>query len=43
MPADDSEERRKKPKGANILVWVMLAMLIVGLGGFSITDRKSVV
>ncbi len=38
MPADDSEERRKKPKGANILVWVMLAMLIVGLGGFSITN-----
>ena len=38
MPADYSEERRKKPKGANILVWVMLAMLIVGLGGFSITN-----
>ncbi len=38
MPADDSDDRRKKRKGANILVWVMLAMLVVGLGGFSITN-----
>jgi peptidyl-prolyl cis-trans isomerase D len=38
MPADDSEARPKKRKGASILVWIMLGMLIVGLGGFSITN-----
>ena len=35
---DDTEEPRKKRKGASILVWVMMAMLVVGLGGFSITN-----
>ena len=35
---DDTEARPKKSKGANILVWMMLVMLIVGLGGFSITN-----
>jgi len=38
MPPDDSEERRKKRKGPNVLVWILLALLIVGLGGFSITN-----
>ena len=38
MPADHSEDRPKKRKGASILVWALLAMLIVGLGGFSITN-----
>ena len=38
MQAHDSEDRPKKRKGASILVWALLAMLIVGLGGFSITN-----
>ena len=35
---DDTDAPRKKRKGASILVWVLLAMLVVGLGGFSITN-----
>ncbi|MGQ0567004.1 MAG: peptidyl-prolyl cis-trans isomerase [Gemmobacter sp.] len=38
MPADEAEDRPRKRRGASVLVWVMLAMLIVGLGGFSITN-----
>lgn len=34
----DPEAPRKPRKGANVLVWIMLAMLVVSLGGFSITN-----
>ena len=38
MPADDSEDRPKKRKGASILVWILLAMVVTGLGGYSVTN-----
>lgn len=37
--ADPTEEpRRKKGKGTSIVVWALMAMLVLGLGGFGITN-----
>ena len=37
--AKDSEDRpRKKGKGGQIVVWILVAMLVAGLGGFGITN-----
>ena len=37
MTNTDDAPRRKK-KGASIVVWVLMAMLVVGLGGFGVTN-----
>lgn len=36
--ADDTETRRKKGKGTSIIVWVLMAMLVLGLGSFGVTN-----
>jgi peptidyl-prolyl cis-trans isomerase D len=39
MPRHDQDEpQRRKGKSAGVLVWVMLAVLVTGLGGYSITS-----
>lgn len=34
----DSDTPRKKRKGGSVLVWVILALVITGLGGFGVTN-----
>ena len=34
----DTDTPRKKRKGASVLVWVILALVITGLGGFGVTN-----
>ena len=34
----DETTRRKKGKGTSIVVWALMAMLVLGLGGFGITN-----
>lgn len=36
--ADDTETRRKQGKGTSIIVWVLMAMLVLGLGSFGVTN-----
>jgi peptidyl-prolyl cis-trans isomerase D len=39
MMADNSNDTpRKKGKGTQIVVWLLMAMLVVGLGGFGVTN-----
>ncbi|MCA3443406.1 MAG: SurA N-terminal domain-containing protein [Rhodobacter sp.] len=37
-PSTDTESAPKKRKGSVVLVWVLMAMLIAGLGGFGVTN-----
>jgi len=37
-PSTGSETVPKKRKGSTVLVWVLMAMLIAGLGGFGVTN-----
>ncbi|MCA3438617.1 MAG: SurA N-terminal domain-containing protein [Rhodobacter sp.] len=37
-PSTDSETTPKRRKGSVVLVWVLMAMLIAGLGGFGVTN-----
>ena len=37
-PSTDTETAPKKRKGSVVLVWVLMAMLIAGLGGFGVTN-----
>lgn len=36
--AQGDEEKRPQKKGATLISWIMLAMILVGLGGFGITN-----
>jgi peptidyl-prolyl cis-trans isomerase D len=38
MANPTDEPRRKKGKGTSIVVWVLMGMLVLGLGGFGITN-----
>ncbi|MFN4128939.1 MAG: SurA N-terminal domain-containing protein [Paracoccaceae bacterium] len=38
MAKDSDDTPRKKGKGSQIVVWILMAMLVVGLGGFGITN-----
>ena len=38
MAKDGEDTPRKKGKGSQIVVWVLMAMLVVGLGGFGVTN-----
>ena len=38
MAKDSDETPRKKGKGNQIVVWILMAMLVVGLGGFGVTN-----
>lgn len=38
MAKDDDNSPRKKGKGSQIVIWVLMAMLVVGLGGFGVTN-----
>ena len=38
MARDSDDTPRKKGKGSQIVVWVLMAMLVVGLGGFGVTN-----
>lgn len=43
-PQTDDEERRKpRGKGQQVATWIMMAMLIVGLGGFGVTNFSGTV
>jgi peptidyl-prolyl cis-trans isomerase D len=35
---DDITTRKKSRKGASVIVWVLMAMLVAGLGGFGVTN-----
>ena len=37
-PAHPEAETKKKGKGASLLVWVLMSLLILGLGGFGVTN-----
>lgn len=37
-PEHDDEERKPRKKGAQIATWLMMGMLILGLGGFGVTN-----
>ncbi|MCA3459031.1 MAG: SurA N-terminal domain-containing protein, partial [Rhodobacter sp.] len=37
-PSTGSETVPKKRKGSTVLVWVLMALLIAGLGGFGVTN-----
>ena len=37
-PISDAETPKKKGKGASVLVWGLMALLILGLGGFGVTN-----
>lgn len=38
MAKDEQQDRRKKGKGTSVVVWVLMAMLVLGLGGFGVTN-----
>ncbi|MFV0491510.1 MAG: SurA N-terminal domain-containing protein [Pseudorhodobacter sp.] len=38
MAKQDGEEGRKARKGSSIIVWILMAMLVLGLGGFGVTN-----
>ncbi|MFN3724593.1 MAG: SurA N-terminal domain-containing protein [Paracoccaceae bacterium] len=38
MAKDSDETPRKKSKGSQIVVWALMALLVVGLGGFGVTS-----
>jgi len=38
MANPTDETRRKKGKGTSIVVWILMGMLVLGLGGFGITN-----
>ncbi|MFN4153071.1 MAG: SurA N-terminal domain-containing protein [Paracoccaceae bacterium] len=38
MAKDSEDTPRKKGKGSQIVVWALMAMLVVGLGGFGVTN-----
>ncbi|MFN4172205.1 MAG: peptidyl-prolyl cis-trans isomerase [Pseudorhodobacter sp.] len=38
MTKDDQQDRRKKAKGTSVVVWILMAMLVLGLGGFGVTN-----
>ncbi|MDO8884802.1 peptidylprolyl isomerase, partial [Pseudotabrizicola sp.] len=38
MAKDSDDTPRKKGKGSQIVVWALMAMLVVGLGGFGVTN-----
>ncbi|MBL4917313.1 SurA N-terminal domain-containing protein [Szabonella alba] len=38
MAKQQEETRRKKGKGTSVVVWVLMAMLVLGLGGFGVTN-----
>lgn len=38
MAKDSDDTPRKKGKGTQVVVWVLMAMLVVGLGGFGVTN-----
>jgi peptidyl-prolyl cis-trans isomerase D len=38
MARDSDDTPRKKGKGNQIVVWILMAMLVVGLGGFGVTN-----
>ncbi len=38
MAKDSEDSPRKKGKGSQIIVWILTAMLVAGLGGFGITN-----
>ena len=37
-PQSDDDAPKKKRAGASILAWVLMAMLVGGLGGFGVTN-----
>ena len=37
-PHTDEDAPKKKRRGASVIVWVLMAMLIAGLGGFGVTN-----
>ena len=37
-PSTETETVPKKRKGSIVLVWVLMAMLVAGLGGFGVTN-----
>ena len=37
-PSTGTETVPKKRKGSVVLVWVLMAMLVAGLGGFGVTN-----
>ncbi|MDR0809882.1 MAG: SurA N-terminal domain-containing protein [Gemmobacter sp.] len=37
-PKRETDSPKRKPKGSSILVWVLLAMVITGLGGFGVQN-----
>lgn len=39
--ADSDDTARKKKRGASLLVWILVAMLVAGLGGFGIENFGS--
>lgn len=40
-PHSDDDTPKKKRRGASVMVWVLMAMLIGGLGGFGVTNFGS--
>jgi peptidyl-prolyl cis-trans isomerase D len=38
MAKDEQQDRRKKGKGTSVVVWILMAMLVLGLGGFGVTN-----
>ncbi len=38
MATDSEDSPRKKGKGGQVVVWILMAMLVAGLGGFGITN-----
>jgi peptidyl-prolyl cis-trans isomerase D len=36
--SDDADTPKRKKKGASIIVWLLMAMLVLGLGGFGVTN-----
>ncbi len=39
--AAETDSPKRKRKGANIVVWILMAMLVAGLGGFGVTNYGS--
>ena len=37
-PHTDDDTPKKKRRGASVMVWVLMAMLVGGLGGFGVTN-----
>ena len=36
--ATDSEDKKPRKRGTTVMGWLLLAMLVAGLGGFGVTN-----